>query len=97
MTVGELKDRLSVKEFHDWEAFYLLEPFLPERVDIAGALVSSTLANVNRGKNQKAFSMSDFMVVSNGLAASEPQAANANDAEDQHMIRTLLAFGGFGP
>jgi hypothetical protein len=43
--------------------FTSLEPFLSERVDIAGGIVAVTIANVNRGKGSKAFSLEDFLVV----------------------------------
>lgn len=32
------------------------------RADYNGALISSTLANINRGKDSSPFSVSDFMV-----------------------------------
>jgi Protein of unknown function (DUF4035) len=89
-----LKERLSVQEFYSWETFYLSEPFLPERVDMGAALISSVLANVNRGKGQKVFTMSDFMVISNSLKESSTNDQEA--AEERHFIQTMMAFGGIG-
>jgi hypothetical protein len=40
---------------------YQVEPFGEVRADMRSALIASIIANVNRGKNQKAFSLSDFM------------------------------------
>lgn len=93
MTVSELTERLTLREFYDWESFSLLEPFVSERVDIAGAIVSSTLANVNRGKSQKAFSMMDFMVVANSLKR-EVSEQDTSAAEDLHFTATMMALGG---
>jgi hypothetical protein len=42
-------------------AYYQLEPFGTE-VDMLGhAITSATIANVNRGKNQRAYKPEDFM------------------------------------
>jgi hypothetical protein len=42
-------------------AYYNMEPFGPRMDLYRGALVSSVLANVNRGKRGKAYSPRDFM------------------------------------
>lgn len=42
-------------------AFSQLEPFGSEADYIGHAIVASTIANVNRGKNKKAYSIEDFM------------------------------------
>lgn len=42
-------------------AFAQLEPFGFEADSIGSAITSSTVANVNRGKNQKAYKPEDFM------------------------------------
>lgn len=93
MTVHELSERLTLREFYEWESFSLLEPFISERVDMAGAVVSSTLANVNRGKGQKAFTMMDFMVVANGLKR-ELSEQDESTAEDLHFMTTMMSLGG---
>jgi len=45
----------------EWQAYYELEPFGPERADMNAAVISSTIANVNRDSNSQAFSVEDFM------------------------------------
>lgn len=41
-------------------AYYSLEPFGEERADLRAGIISSTIANVNRGKH-KPFKPTDFM------------------------------------
>lgn len=84
-------DRLSFREFADWQVFAASEPFLPERVDLAGALISSVLANINKGKGRKAFSISDFMVVERRVAEADAPSA---EASDQHLKRIIIGLGG---
>ena len=42
--------------------FFHYYPPEGSRGDIRAALISSTIANVNRGKNQKPFKINDFML-----------------------------------
>jgi hypothetical protein len=42
-------------------AFSQVEPFGEERADIRSAIIACTMANAWRGKNQKPFSISDFL------------------------------------
>lgn len=43
-------------------AFYKLHPFGSDRDNIHSAIIASTFANANRGKNQQPFSAEDFML-----------------------------------
>jgi hypothetical protein len=61
-TVGELDETLSSTELTYWMAFYSIHPFGSERDNIHAALIASTIANANRGKNQPAFTADDFML-----------------------------------
>lgn len=61
MTVAGLLDNISSRELTEWMAFAHLEPFGREAEYIGYALVAATVANVNRGKGQKAYEISDFM------------------------------------
>lgn len=42
-------------------AFFSIEPFGAEADSLGHAITASTIANVNRGKNQKAYKVEDFM------------------------------------
>ena len=52
---------MSSAEFAEWQAYDRLEPFGPWRADLNAGIVASTIANVNRGKNRKAYAPKDFM------------------------------------
>ena len=57
----ELLSRLGSDEFTEWVAYYQLEPFGDYRGDYRSGVVASTLANVHRGKDARAFTPEDFM------------------------------------
>jgi len=61
-TVAEIDQTMTSTELSYWMVFYALHPFGPERDNLHAAIIASTLANVNRGKNQPAFSAEDFMI-----------------------------------
>ncbi len=61
MTVAELLSRISSKELSEWMAFAQHEPFGGDTIYIGNAIVAATVANVHRGKNQKAYDIQDFM------------------------------------
>jgi len=60
-TVEELLARISSRELAEWMAYAELEPFGEERADLRAGIVASTIANVNRGKNRKAYKAVDFV------------------------------------
>jgi len=60
-TRAELLDSLSSTELSEWMAYYSIEPFGYHRKDLSIAILSALTANINRGKNQKAFAPIDFM------------------------------------
>jgi hypothetical protein len=61
MTHAELIERISSQELNEWMAFAQLEPFGTDAYYLGHAIVASTVANANRGKNTKAYKVSDFM------------------------------------
>lgn len=60
-TVAELERTLSAREFVEWMEVYRIEPFGEEAAFLRSGIVSSTIANCNRGPNQEAFCATDFM------------------------------------
>jgi hypothetical protein len=50
---------LTAKQFFEWEAFDSMDPIGDERFDLLIASVVAMIANVNRGKDQKAFTLQD--------------------------------------
>ena len=74
MTVNELLERMSSRELSEWMAYMQLEPFGAE-IDLIGhAIVASTIANVNRKKGSKAYTVQDFMPQ---FGKQEPQSVEA--------------------
>lgn len=52
---------MQSEELSYWMAYYGMFPWGEERADLRVAIQSSLIANVNRGKNARAFSPEDFM------------------------------------
>ena len=61
MTKAELLSRISSRELSEWQAYYIVEPFGEYRADLRNAIVACVIANANRGKNTRAFTVKDFM------------------------------------
>jgi hypothetical protein len=62
---------LTAKQFIGWEHFAEIEPFTLDielRADIRAAQIAQVIANVNRGKGQKAYTIKDFLVQFDGEA-----------------------------
>lgn len=78
MTVGELGERMAWREFKQWVRFSSEEPFLGERIELSGAVVAATLANINRGKGKAAYRFEDFMPID---AARRSREAGGVDEE----------------
>lgn len=60
-TVKQLKKEIDSKELTDWKAYYQIEPFGVEQDYIQAGIISSVIANVNRGKNSTPYKPSDFV------------------------------------
>lgn len=60
MTVRELGERMTCAEIAEWQAFYRLCPFGPDRQDIGAAIVASTIARANGAKVKPSAFMPKF-------------------------------------
>ena len=58
MTVAELGQRMSSREFSEWQVFAANEPFGEDRADLHTALLCSVLANAWGGKSE----IKDFLL-----------------------------------
>lgn len=54
--------RRPAKWFREWEIYYELEPFGEMPANYRAASICQLIANVNRGKNQKAYKLEDFVL-----------------------------------
>ena len=61
MTTGEVSTSITEAEFQRWIAYYNKKPFGAERDNYHSASLCALLANINRGKGQPAFKVTDFM------------------------------------
>lgn len=58
MTRARLITEITGEELAYWIAFYLVNPFGPERGDLQAGIIASTFANAN---SKKTFTPDDFM------------------------------------
>lgn len=72
---------MSAQEYGYWEAEYRRHPWGDYVNEIGPAVIASTIANVNRGKDSRPFSIKDFMV----LDRSEEQAS-AEEVDPQEFF-----------
>lgn len=92
MTVSEMLDRMDSEEVVAWMAYEKLEPFGEARADMRAAMITSTLANVNRGAKQKPFTLKDFMFDFDGqwMAASSSDQATSKAERGADSIGRVL-------
>ncbi len=74
----EMMHRMPAREFRDWQIYFALEPF-------GDRLVGSTLANINRGKDDPAIMPFEYLT----QIGKDPQPTMRN-AEQIHQA--FLAF-----
>ena len=80
--------------------FESLEPFLPFRADLAGGLICSVIANVNKAKTVPSFSALDFMPFAQRAQKMEEekelkkQTVGAVDDVEVSLQMAVLRFGG---
>jgi hypothetical protein len=101
MTVGEMEDRMGARELSRWMLYEVEDPFLADRIDLAGGLISSTMANIHRGKTTPPFVPLDFMPLAQRTVEVARVEAHrrANlpapeDEEDAMVQRMVAVFGG---
>ena len=68
----QIEDEFTNNELVEWMVYSKLEPFGELRADMRAARICQVIANANRGKNRKPFTMKDFMLFKE-LPTSRPQ------------------------
>lgn len=53
MTVGELMERMSAREFADWMFYDELSPIGPERAELTGGYIAATINNLFSKRRRK--------------------------------------------
>ena len=62
---------MTSAQFLEWARYAELEPFDEVRADLRSAIIATVIANVNRGKAQKAYTVDDFMPNYEGKTAKK--------------------------
>lgn len=90
-TLKQLYREIDSAELSEWEAYYNLEPWGTPRADVRAGIVASTIANVNRGKDTKAFVYSDFVLKSKLELGHE---ARYKQKQSSKQISSILLAAG---
>jgi hypothetical protein len=75
---------LTAKKFIGWEHYAALEPFDETRSDYRAASIATMIANVNRGKDQRAYTLDDFVL-------KFGQQKKKQSPDDQLLIAKMFA------
>ena len=76
MTVSRLERELPYREFLEWVDEYRRDPWGTWRDNAHMATLASIIANAHRGKDMRAFTVEDFMLV-------DPETAERRRAENR--------------
>lgn len=88
-TVGELKARMTWREFLQWQAFYALEPWGEWLNDLRFAQLAFLLANIWRGKDTNPYPMKDFVFDWAGVIREVREEAQDDEATDHWEDRFI--------
>lgn len=69
--VSDIRERMSPKEFVDWEAYYQLEPWGAWRSNRDVAQIAALMYNIHRGKGTPAAHISDYIYEDPALTAEK--------------------------
>lgn len=83
--VGKIERGMSGKRFLEWEMYMQLEPFGELRADLRAASIVQVIANVNRGKKQKPYTLEECML----KFGQEPQKSRQTPEQQMAMLRIL--------
>ena len=77
---------MTLREFRDWQVFLVEHPLPYELADIHGAMLLSTLVNINRAKDSPVMDARDFLILKprdNAPAKPQPTIAQRMKAVTQ--------------
>jgi inner membrane protein involved in colicin E2 resistance len=80
----------------EWEIYAAIEPWGEERADLRAGIIASVIANVNRGKGQKAFTPQMFMPYADTGKDSEEEAQEETRKTLQTLQNRFSAMKGPG-
>ena len=89
----ELEDRLGADELLEWMAFFELEPWGEERLEIMLAQICSLLANQWRGKGQRAARPQEFLPDYGGLRKRQRKPQSVSEMIASLRTHTAILGG----
>lgn len=87
------EENIDARELAEWLAYYRVEPFGEERDDMRSASIACTMANIHRGKNQRAYRISEFMLSPSADATKPEQTPAQMKAVLQSAFSAFKASG----
>lgn len=84
MSVKEAQKRISAREFAEWMAYDRLDPIGRERDDWRAAAIMTVLANINRPKNRRPYTLKDFW-------PNWERAAGTDEPDEDALARKIMA------
>lgn len=87
VNVDAMLRSLTAKQFQAWEHYAQLEPFDETRADYRAASIVQVIANVNRGKNQAAYTLQDGL-----LRFGEPRSSRRQTWQEQKQIAYAICM-----
>jgi hypothetical protein len=88
MTVREMLARIDSRELSEWQAYYALNPWGPERGDLQAGVIASTIANT--ASENGGYKPSDFMP---DFAPAEPETEKTWQELRDIAIRMAAMMG----
>ena len=71
---------MTAKEFGEWQALYLVEPWGEYPIYLSAGIVASTVANVHRNPDKPPFNASDFIPkFGSGFKDEDQQESDPDD------------------
>ena len=89
MTVAELDDRMTSREFAEWMVYFQIEPFGPARQDYHAALISTVVANSNGNKMSPDDFIKPFEVVSRVPEVIEEDEFSAKQLQMMSIFKAM--------
>jgi hypothetical protein len=81
MTVDEAQDRITSREFSEWQAYHQVEPFGQLRDDFRMGILAATVVNLFKSETDEPAKPTDFLPEFVTEAAGEEPAPADSDAE----------------
>lgn len=95
MTVAEAQERVTAREFAEWQAYYRLEPFGEYRADYRMGVLAAITANLWKEKGEEPTRPEDFLPrFGRAAEALEQEPARPPPGTTDDEFRTaLMALG----